>query len=293
MNIFLKIKNSVYNKEYYKKTVLTESSGESIKYIAQVSLILALLASIIFAFTTPKILSLIKETLSTVVDDYPEDLVVSIKEGNATINRPEPYFVTVRGPLEDDDSLQNENILNMMVINTTEPFNSSKFKEYQTLSLLTKNEIVVVGQNSEIKILPLSTFGNVDITKSWVFEKQAWLYKLLPWLMVGMFILFFIGIFFIEFVGSMFFFLIFALVAWLILKIKKINVSHGRAYQVTAHAGTLIMILVIFGLYLKPLNNFFLKLAIFALIVFLNFDKENLLLEKERPISVDSLEKTD
>lgn len=277
MNIFTKIKNSVYNKEYYKSTVLTESSSESIKYIAQVSLILALLSSLIFAFTTPKIISSIKEMTSSVTEEYPDDLVVSIKDGKASVNRPEPYFIKVRESFMGDGSIEN-----MMVINTTESFDSLKFEDYKTFSLLTKNEIAVIGESGEIKILHLSNFEDIEISRSWIMEKQAWLYKLLPWLMVGLFILFFIGIFFIEFVGSMFFFLIFALVAWLILKIKKINVSYGKAYQVTAHAGTLIMILLIFGLYFKPLNNFFLKLAIFAIIVFFNFDKVDRVINKDK-----------
>lgn len=290
MNIFTKIKNSIYNKEYYKSTVLTESFGESIKYVIQVALVFALFASVFFAFLTPKILNSIKEMVSSVVVDYPEDLVVSIKNGKASVNRPEPYFVKVRKSFMGDGSIEN-----MMVINTTESFDSLKFKEYKTFSLLTKNEIVVIEESGEIKILPLSNFGNIEISKSWIIEKQDWLFKSLPWFMVGMFFLLYIGIFFLEFIVAMVTLLLYALMVWLILKIKKIDVSYGRAYQVAAHAGTIIMPLVFFGLYLKPLNNIFLKLAILAFIVYLNFDRVNLTLneDKEGAFSVDFDKKTE
>ncbi len=285
MNIFTKIKNSIYNKDYYKSTVLTESFGESIKYVIQVALVFALFASVIFAFLTPKILNSIKQMVSSVVVGYPEDLVVSIKDGNATVNRPEPYFIKVKESFAGDGSIEN-----MMVINTTESFDSLKFKEYKTFSLLTKNEIVVIAENGEIKILPLANFGNIEISKSWIIEKQDWLFKSLPWFMVGMFFLLYIGIFFLEFIVAMVTLLLYALITWLILKIKKIDVSYGRAYQIAAHAGTIIMFFVIIGQYFKPLNNIFLKLAILAFIVYLNFDRVNSTLneDKEGSFSIDS-----
>ena len=53
MSIFTQIKNSIYNKEYYKSVVLTESIRDSVRYLAKLTLWLALLASVMFAFSIP------------------------------------------------------------------------------------------------------------------------------------------------------------------------------------------------------------------------------------------------
>lgn len=274
MNIFKQIKNSVYNKEYYKSTVLVESTKSSVKYLLKISALIALIASIIFAIASPFIFKAMKGEISSVVAGYPNDLVISIKDGNASINQPEPYIIKV--PLSMATSSVSENnpkVNNLIVINTSEPFSIDKFKEYSTLSLLTKNNIAMMSNNGEIKIMSLSEFGNVDISKTWLEQKANKTHQVLPWLLVGMAVLVYLGIFIFEIISSLIIILLYALVVWGFLKNKGIEVTYGRAYQVAIHASTLALIMGSIGNIIKPLDNLFLKLIVVGIVAYFNFDK--------------------
>jgi len=276
MNIFTQIKNSVYNKEYYQSTVLNQPLGVSIKYLMKLSLLLALVGSIIFSISLPHLFSSAKSTVTSLATDYPEDLIVTFKDGNASINKPEPYFVKIPDSLREiDDSKQlnvENRIENLIVINTTEAFSINKFKEYNTASLLTKTELISMqSNNGEIKITPISKLGNVEITKSWILDKESIFMKALPWIVSLIIPVIFVGISIGIFVGTLMMLLFSALIVWIILKIKKVNISYKKSYQVALHASTIILIISIFGKYLGPFNNFSVNLLIFVVIIIINF----------------------
>ncbi|HAE36392.1 MAG: hypothetical protein UR85_C0001G0013 [Candidatus Nomurabacteria bacterium GW2011_GWF2_35_66] len=282
MNIFIQIKNSIYNKEYYKTTVLEEPLRQSIKYLAKLSLLIAFLLSVIFLASMPFMIKAIKTNLTSFTETgYPDGLVVSIKNGSASVNQPEPYFIKVPDSIKSDLSSSSTKIENLMVINTSEPFSLDKFKEYATFSYLTKNEVVMMGENNEIKIISLSKFGNADITKPWILEKQALLYKLLPVILIFLVLMAFIFIFIFEFIGSLVILLLYALVVWGLMSIKGIKLTYGRSYQIAIHAITLVVFIGLIGQFIKPLNNFFVKLLILIIIVYLNFEKVSTLIKTE------------
>jgi hypothetical protein len=273
MNIFKQIKNSVYNKEYYKSTVSVESFRQSVKYLAKLSSLIAVLVSVIFMIFIPFMVKAIKTSTSSFTSGYPEGLVVSIKGGTASVNQPEPYFVKVPDSMKSTSNTNSTKIDNLIVINTTEPFSLDKFKEYATFAYLTKNEIVMMGENNEIKIMSLSKFGSAEITKNWVFEKQAMLFRLLPWILFFMIVMAFIFIFMFEFIGSMVILFLYALAVWGLMEIKGIKITYGRSYQIAIHAITLVIFISLIGVFVKPLNNFFVKLLIFIIITYINFEK--------------------
>lgn len=290
MNIFKQIKNSVYNKEYYQNTVLTESFGSSIKYLLKISVIIAFAFAIVFGVASPFISKGLKNGLHEAVGQYPSDLTISVNNGNATINQPEPYFIKISNSIKDlnNSSDQTKNVENLIVVNTSEPFSLDKFKSYKTLALLTKNEVVMMSNNGEIKIEKLSVFGNVEITKTWLENKEGKAHRIMPWALIGMTILVFGGMFVIEFLGSLIVMLLYALIAWGLLKLKGINISYGKAYQVAIHVSTLVLL---FGVFTRGWNGLALKVIILIIIVYFNFDnvvklepkKEEIVELKEEP----------
>lgn len=287
MNIFIQIKNSIYNKEYYQSTVLNQSLRESIKYLAKLCLLLALLGSIIFAFSLPKLFLNAKNTLTSIAVDYPDDLVVSLKGGNVSINRPEPYIVKMPSNLTKINDSQSAKIDNLIVVNTTEPFNLDKFKEYSTFSLLTKSEFISMqNNNGEIKILSLSKFGNMEITKTWILEKEVMIKKILPWLIFLIIPVVYGGMFVGIFIGTLGILFLSAVIVWIISKIKKMNLSYKKSYQVALYASTILLILSIFYRYLEFLNYLFIKLLIFIIIVLINFIDYPVLVKSKEPIVV-------
>jgi len=291
MKIFTEIKNSIYNKEYYSGTVLVQPLRKSIKYLAKLSSLVAIIGVIIFSFFIPKFISIIKNSAASFVADYPNDLVVSIKDGSATINKTEPYMVKVPSGLIDNKNLNSFKIDNLVTINTTEPFTIDKFRQYSTLSLLTKKELVLMqSDKGEVRIMPLSDLGNIEITKALVVEKETLMNKMLPWIMAILIPILYIGISIGLFVGTIIILFFYAAIVWAVLKIKGIKVSYKKAYQVALHASTVLIILGAFSQFLGGFNNFSVRSLILIIIVYLNFDNSSNLVKSEEPVSTEDKE---
>lgn len=274
MKIFTQIKNSIYNKEYYNTVVLNETLGKSIKYLAKLSLVVAFIGVLVFSFSIPKLKSEIKKGIATFAERYPNDLVVSINNGIAQINKPEPYIVKLPENLLNKDDTKSLKIDNLITVNTGESFNLDKFREYSTLSLLTKKELVMMqSEKGDVSILPLSNMGNVEITKAFVLEKEAWAYKALPWAMTALVPLIYPFIFLGIFISTLISLFFYAAIVWVILKSKKVKVNYLLSYQVALHAVTPILIIGAFGIYLAPLNSMFIRTVILIAIVYFNFNK--------------------
>ena len=273
MNIFIQIKNSIYNKEYYQSTVLNQSLRSSVKYLAKLSLLVALLGCVVFSVALPRLIVKAKGAITSTVDEYPNDLIVTLKDGNVSINKPEPYIVKVPESLSKPTDSNSPKIENLIVINTTEPFSLDKFKSYATYILITKTEVVSMqSKNGEIKISSLDKLGNLEITKSWVMEKEAVLMKILPSIISIIVVLMFIGISIGLFVATLIALLFSAIIVWLIFKIKKTEITYKKSYQVALHASTIILIICIFNSYLGFFGNSFFKLLIFVILIIINFD---------------------
>jgi hypothetical protein len=276
MKIFTQIKNSIYNKEFYNTTVLNQPLRESVKYLAKLTLIVSLFGVIIFSFSIPNINKEIKKSISSFVSNYPEDLVVSINNGNTTINREEPYIVKMPVDLIESNNSKPLGVDNFLIINTLESFSLDKFHSDSTLFLITKTDLVSVKNRSgEITILSLSEFGNIEINKNFVLEKEILIYKILPWIIIAMIPLAYIGIFIGIFVGNLIILFFYAVLAWIILKIKGIKIDYKKSYQIALHASTLLLIIGIFNSYLGILNNILVKFLILSIIVYINFDKNS------------------
>jgi len=273
MNIFTQIKNSIYNKDYYKNVVLIETPKESVKYLARLCLVVALVACIILAFIIPPVFKIVKIGVSSFATSYPNDLTLSIKNGEATINQPEPYIVKTPGYLTNINKSKKPLPENVVVMDTTEPFDLMKFKEHKTISLITKTEIAIVQPDTEeMRIIPLYKFGNIEIDKNWVLNKEKIIVELLPWIMFSLIPLIYVGIFLGIFVGMLITLFFYALIVWLIFKIKKTDMSYHKSYQIALHASTLIILLSIIT---APLGfmNFFIKVLLLGIVVFINFNE--------------------
>ncbi len=294
-NILIQIKNSIYNKEYYKLTVLTETFKNSVKYLSRLSLMISLVTVIVFTCFTPHVIKNIKNSFSPIVSSYPEDLNISIKDGKAYVNKSEPYYIKMPISITNVSEPKDVKFENMLVINTTEPFNLDKFKEYSTVAVLTQNEIVSVSDSGEMKIVPLSKFKNIEITKSWIQDKQDLVYKFIPWVFVLLIILAFGGIFVFEIISGLFLTLLYAFIALGILKLKGIDLSYKKSYQVTLHAITLVLIIGAIGNFIKPINNIFIKVVLFIIIMYWNFGNTKIeKIENEvKEVGKDKLVKTE
>ena len=127
MNIFKEIKSSVLDKEYYQSIISERSFRSSLRYLSKLLLLISLVTVLAFIVKMPSISSLIKENVSKIVTNYPEDLTITFKDGIASINKPEPYSMRLPEDWIDSQDTKSGKIENLLVINTKEPFTTDAF----------------------------------------------------------------------------------------------------------------------------------------------------------------------
>jgi hypothetical protein len=205
------------------------------------------------------------------VDNYPQDLVVTVKSGNISINKEEPYFVKLPD-LMNDGNRQSNKIENLIAVDTKSEASADNLKKYNTVALVTKNYIVYQKDDGQISIQSLENISDMVVDKiavtNFVEKYSPYLKLLYP---------FFIIVFFIFFVLLILFRLCYlflaALLIWLIAHIKNVEISYGKSYQLGLHLITLPLLLFspFFHLVYFPFN-FTLLLVILA---FVNIRKKD------------------
>mgnify|MGYP003430062979 FL=1 len=271
MNIFKQIKNSIYNPIYYKNVILTQPFHESLKYLLKVTLLASLLVIVIFSFSLPKFFSTVRTMVGSEVANYPDDLVISIKNGNASINKPEPYSIKLSPASSSINDSQKTKVENVFVIDTTKSFNLDAFRSYSTLALLTKTDIVLPkDEKGTIQILPLSSIKDTQITKVSLNNFESKLFKFFPLIIVFMVLFGYIGIFVGYLILNLFTLIIFAFFIWLLSKIKGGDLTYKQSYQVGLHAITVVIFLSILSFFFPVFGKFVIKSVAVLLVVYIN-----------------------
>lgn len=261
MELFKKIKNSIYNPNYYSE-LIEKPFSYSLKYYLVFTLLIAFLGMIILSFTAvPSIKSFLDTVGSDILNQYPNELEIVIKNGKASTNVSEPYFVAASEEWKGGEK-------NIFVIDTKNPFSIEGFKNYQTECLLTQDSLACYDENGTIKITSLAQIPNFTLNKDTVssfFNKITPFFKLTyPIFIIGAWLGIFTGYTF-RFVYLLFA----AILVWIIAKIKKVKIGYGKSYQLSMHLLTLpIIITFLFNYIIKHFVTGF-SIPYFFIVLFL------------------------
>jgi hypothetical protein len=282
MKIFTEIKDSIYNPNFYKALPLSRTLGSSIKYLAKLSLLVALVSLIILSFKIPGFYREVKSAITSFTTSYPEDMTLSVKDGIASTNRTEPYIIPVSQFASTDnlENKENSDRENLLVVDTSKSFSVEDFDKYSTYAWITKTELVMVKNSSsdQIQIAPFSKMGKWEINKAWILDKQTIILKILPWMIPIYILLSYIYFFSINFFVTLISLFFHAFIIWLMSKVKKVELSYKNSYKIGIHTQTLFIIILgplINTFFLFVLYNFFVKLAILMIVVYVNFFKDS------------------
>lgn len=208
-----------------------------------------------FVFTTvyPYTKHIEKRIYDMVNDVYPAELIITIKNGLASSNVTEPYYVMIR----------RETLENVFAFKPTERNSTAKtrllaidtngkaeeFEQYQSLALLTKNSLVYY-RDGKISIYPLRDIQTMTVSKETILAKvkdvtsRYHIFKVLSW---GLFLspVLIIASMYLILMATFFFL---SLGVYLFVKINQLPYKFGLIYRYTV-AITLIPILIwdIFG----------------------------------------------
>jgi len=272
MKLCQNIKSSIYNPAYYNE-ILSKPFSYSLKYFLSLVCLVALIATIIFSFSTlPKINKFINEIGLKALSYYPDNLEITVKNGKVSTNVSEPYFIKIPAELKNSNrgtitKPAAGEIENLLVVDTKNPATIDLFNGYKTAALLSRDSFAYYD-NGAVKIQPLRQEFNGVITKakvSMAVNKITPYLKILPIVLAPIIFIFS----FIGFVLTKLIYLIFgALIIWIILKAMKKDAGYGKAYQLGLHAITLGVILeaVVFRFYPNlefPFLFTFLMLVVF------------------------------
>lgn len=246
------IRASIHNPEFYKG-LLSRKISWSFKYFFSFILILAVVSTAVFGWrAVPAVNSFLNNLAPTILEYYPDELEIVIKDGEASSNVAEPYVIKLPAELMSNapesappnEPLDAENdIENALVINTKSSLIDWKeFKEYKALALLSKDAIVFMDKNGGIRIQPLKDFPNATINKKEIttlLERIAPLAKFAAPILV---FLIFLAVY-AALTFKLVYLVIAALLVWLIgAKFKKIEIGYKKAYQIGIHAMTIAIL---------------------------------------------------
>ncbi len=267
MSFLKKVKSSVYDPLYYSE-ILNMNFGGSLKYFFKLSLLLALVGAVYLSFVSiPKVNSFISTFGDRVVDAYPAELEVRLKNGLVSTNVVEPYII----PLPKDDfnsEYSKSNYENLIVIDTKSDLSLDKFNAYNTVVLLTKNA-VLTRDKGKITITELKGTSDLTINRDklvyWVGKVTPFVKKL-PYIIP---VIVFTGLF-LYFAFSLFYLLFVALLVFIIGKIRKLGLSYKKSYQISLHAITLPLILSTVSLFINIKMFRFVPTIILLVVVWVN-----------------------
>lgn len=270
MNIFIKIKNSIYNPKYYSE-VITKPFSYSLKYYLVFALIFALAFSIVATIEFVPIVNLLSEQVTKLSEYFPEGLEITIKDGKASTNAPEPYAVEMPANLK---STEKEGVKNLIVLDTREKFNLDTFSSFDTYAILNSDSLAYVNGNGQISITSLSSVKNFTLNKgqveSFINTVKPFVVYIYPFIFIGAY---FVG--FMIMVAEMIFLLFGALLIWLVAKIKGVKIGYKKSYQTGIHLITLpIIIASVVGLIPTNFTIPYLFTILLILSAALNLKKE-------------------
>ncbi|PIR89517.1 MAG: hypothetical protein COU07_01290 [Candidatus Harrisonbacteria bacterium CG10_big_fil_rev_8_21_14_0_10_40_38] len=236
------LKSSIYNPKFYSE-LRGKKFSFSILYFTKLALLFALLGTLVFSVTKfPSLLRGMNEFVSVAVSNYPAELVLTVKDGSASTNVSEPYFID----FPDDEKFfkENEEMSNpkyFAVIDTVNPINLDQFESYDSLMVISKNSVTVRG-SGDVRTYSLSNFPDVVIDRDYL---QSWVDKISPWIPLLAILILVVLLLFLFSVPFFYFFdvLIGAFIVMIISGMRNVKLNYSSAFRMGIHLLTPIIVL--------------------------------------------------
>lgn len=270
----------------YYRDIIKAPFGFSLKFYYFYFLLYTIVATIFFGiyFIRPanQFLNILPGKISSL---YPDELIITIKNGEASTNVAEPFFIPlsqVEQTFKDWDkkevlgqSTAVPQINHLLVIDTqAQP---EEFPNYQTAALLTKNYFVYINKNNNFEVMSLDKVGNVTINKGLVVNILDIVSPYLKYISPVLIAVVFFSILIFLPLWTLLYVVLFSLAAWILAKIFGVALSYGKSIQVNMHLvvipTTIFGVLGILGLSISFPFLRTLIMLVLTIIVFQNLEK--------------------
>lgn len=245
MEFFKNIIKSAYSPDYYNE-LSQKPFSYSFKYFAVFALLVALImGSAMTVVFVPKLNNFLDKILSNTFSAFPQGFEVNIKNGQASANVQQPYFIKMPEAVKliDDPELNlAKKTENMIVIDTENKFDLEKYSSYKTLSVLNKDTFSFIDKNGSVSVNSLKDSPDFTINKEQVLSNIEQIKPFFKFLYPFGFIALFIFSLFVVFstLIYMFFGALFVMLAGII---KGVKIKYWKAYQLGLHLITAVIVL--------------------------------------------------
>lgn len=259
------------------KDIFNGTSQLKLSYVLRLSFAGALVIATVFLFTLYT--HLLPGAKLLVEAQVPDDIVLTVKSGELSINRPMPYVV----PLSEDEkvSLGNENFL---VIDTSAEATLKSPEIYRTMIFSNKTTYVMQKKNGEISAYYYKDYPDFTFTKEnalgilSVITSYAWILALLALIPITLW----------GFSKMLLISLVAAVLFWVICKMKSTQTPFKQIFAVSTYAYTVIfsinLVLTILGVRgIGFIMSVFITLLVSVFFVFLA-KKEGVILSDQNQV---------
>lgn len=277
---FLKtVQESVWGKVFYAK-VRSEGAGQAVKYFLLLIASVAIITSLVLAVTVAvawKAAPKMTEIQQMAADLYPNELVLTWKNGEVSSNVDEPYAIAVPEEWMSHEERRNEaypRATNLLVIDTSKSVDPADFERYDTMLILGKDSVGTDNREGKVQIQNFSRydFDDFSLDKEKVLLFVGMVLNFLKWALLALF-LFLPIILFIGLAIQYLIYLIFgALIIWLIAKLRKVDLTYGTAYKLGLYLLTLPILVDILSSVLHILNAPFVFTLLLAFVTYINLE---------------------
>lgn len=263
-----KIRDSIYNPSFYK-SIPQGRLEAAFSYFFLLIFILSIIQTLFLAFPIVKaITQLTNKDLPKAVSSFPADLQVKIKDGKASTNVKEPYFVLLPKPSQGD-------FKNFIVLDTTTPYSEDSFKKYSTFAILTRDSVYYkADKNQPVKNMSLTTVKDLTIDRQHLIELLNKYSPLVKWFVPLLIIL--VGfLLFLFYILRLVYAIFLGVAILLVSRIVQPSLTFGQSYRVAIYAMTLGLLVEVGFSIASPLlgiRGFPFMVTILSLVVFvINF----------------------
>lgn len=278
---FLKtVKESVWGKVFYEQ-VRGESAGQAIKYFLLLMASVAIITSFVLAITVTvawKSAPKLAEIEQMVADLYPNELVLTWKNGEVSSNVDEPYAIPFPKEWLSHQERRDDfpMVENLLVIDTSKSVDANDFERYDTMLILGKDSVGNRdARQGKVQIQNFSryNFDDFQLDKEKVLSLVSMAFNFLKWVFLTL--LFALPL--LIFVGLSVQYLVYlvfgALIIWLVAKLRKVELTYGVAYKLGLYLLTLPILVNILSSIIHILDAPFVFTLILAFVTYINLEQ--------------------
>lgn len=239
MRFIKEMQRNIYNPDFYMKEVSKETFGEAflylLKYVAFLAGVLSLflISALAIFFFGGKYSEMVSELTLL----YPENLEITLSNGEVSTNVEEPYIIPFS---EDIYSAEGDDFENFIVIDTKSPVTFESAQEYKTVALVGKNTFGIQNENGGFEIHTVPRDIQEALSRPWIDEKVQMISGIVRgwgFLIIALCIPIFL--FPSLVVGIMIYLVFAALFVWVVARVKGLSYGYKRSYIASMHLITL------------------------------------------------------